>query len=131
MSKRIKHNKLVRDKIPNILIKKGKAFKCHTVTGTELQMALSCKVIEEAKEVNEAAQNFAIKGENTNIGNPPNARKNQLIEELADLIEVTFALMKAFNISADTVKKEMACKVHSNGKFNDGLYLEWVGGEDE
>lgn len=130
MAKRIKHNKLVRDKIPNILIKKGKAFKCHTVTGQELQIALSCKVLEEAKEVNEAAQNFVIKGENINIGNPPNARKNQLVGELADLMEATFALMKAFNISADTVKKEIAYKSNTRGKFNDGIYLEWVG-EDE
>lgn len=130
MSKRIKHNKLVRDKIPNILIKKGKAFKCHTVTGAELQTALSCKVLEEAKEVNEAAQNFVIKGENINIGNPPNARKNQLVGELADLMEATFALMKVFNISADTVKKEMDYKANTRGKFNDGIYLEWVG-EDE
>ena len=130
MAKRIKHNKLVRDKIPNILIKQGKAFKCHTVTGQELQIALSCKVLEEAKEVNEAAQNFVIKGENTNIGNPPNARKNQLVGELADLMEATFALMKAFNISADTVKKEMDYKANARGKFNDGIYLEWVG-EDE
>ena len=130
MAKRIKHNKLVRDKIPNILIKQGKAFKCHTVTGQELQIALSCKVLEEAKEVNEAAQNFVIKGENTNIGNPPNARKNQLVGELADLMEATFALMKVFNISADTVKKEMDYKANTRGKFNDGIYLEWVG-EDE
>lgn len=130
MAKRIKHNKLVRDKIPNILIKKGKAFKCHTITGQELQIALSCKVLEEAKEVNEAAQNFVIKGENINIGNPPNARKNQLVGELADLMEATFALMKAFNISADTVKKEIAYKSNTRGKFNDGIYLEWVG-EDE
>lgn len=130
MAKRIKHNKLVRDKIPNILIKKGKAFKCHTVTGQELQIALYCKVLEEAKEVNEAAQNFVIKGENINIGNPPNARKNQLVGELADLMESTFALMKAFNISADTVKKEMDYKANTRGKFNDGIYLEWVG-EDE
>lgn len=127
MSKRIKHNKLVRDKIPNILIKKGKAFKCHTVTGQELQIALSCKVLEEAKEMNEAAQNFVIKGENINIGNPPNARKNQLVGELADLMEATFALMKVFNISADTVKKEMDYKANTRGKFNDGIYLEWVG----
>ena len=130
MAKRIKHNKLVRDKIPNILIKQGKAFKCHTVTGQELQIALSCKVLEEAKEVNEAAQNFVIKGENINVGNPPNARKNQLVGELADLMEATFALMKAFNISADTVKKEMDYKANTRGKFNDGIYLEWVG-EDE
>ena len=130
MAKRIKHNKLVRDKIPNILIKKGKAFKCHTVTGQELQIALSCKVLEEAKEVNEAAQNLVIKGENANIGNPPNARKNQLVGELADLMEATFALMKAFNILADTVKKEMDYKANTRGKFNDGIYLEWVG-EDE
>lgn len=130
MPKRIKRNKLVRDKIPNILIKKGKAFKCHTVTGQELQIALSCKVLEEAKEVNEAAQNFVIKGENINIGNPPNARKNQLVGELADLMEATFALMKALNISADTVKKEMDYKANTRGKFNDGIYLEWVG-EDE
>ena len=130
MAKRIKHNKLVRDKIPNILIKQGKAFKCHTVTGQELQAALSCKVLEEAKEVNEAALNFVIKGENTNIGNPPNARKNQLVGELADLMESTFALMKALNISANTVKKEMDYKANTKGKFNDGIYLEWVG-EDE
>ena len=130
MAKRIKHNKLVRDKIPNILIKKGKAFKCHTVIGQELQIALSFKVLEEAKEVNEAAQNFVIKGENTNIGNPPNARKNQLVGELADLMEATFALMKVFNISADTVKKEMDYEANTRGKFNDGIYLEWVG-EDE
>ena len=53
-----------------------------------------------------------------------------MIGELADLMEATFALMKAFNISTDTVKKEMDYKANTRGKFNDGIYLEWVG-EDE
>lgn len=131
MAKKIKYNKLVRDKIPNILIKQNKAFKCkHLETDTDLQTAVACKVLEEAKEVCSAAQNLAIKGECTNVGTPPNGRKNELVNEVADLMEITFALMKAFHINPKHVTQAMESKAKERGKFNDGIYLEWVEEED-
>lgn len=131
MSKKIKYNKLVRDRIPNILIKQNKAFKCkHLETDTDLQTAVACKVLEEAKEVCSSAQNLAIKGEVTNAGTPLSGRKNELVNEVADLMEVTFALMKSFHITAKQVTQAMEYKAKERGKFNDGIYLEWVEEED-
>ena len=44
-------NKLVRDKIPNILIKENKAFKASHVNLSAFRKALANKLIEESNEI--------------------------------------------------------------------------------
>ena len=66
------YNKLVRDKIPDILDKKGVPFEKHIATQEEYKIELIKKLEEESKEFSEA-------------GSP---------EELADVIEVVEALNK-------------------------------------
>ncbi|MDD3531058.1 MAG: nucleoside triphosphate pyrophosphohydrolase [Candidatus Pacebacteria bacterium] len=65
------YRKLVRDKIPEILDKKGVPYEQRTASGEEYRMELVKKLAEEAGEFNEA-------------GAP---------EELADVLEVIDALL--------------------------------------
>lgn len=66
------YNKLVRDKIPGILDKKGVVYEKRIATDDEYRTALINKLVEEVEEFVEA-------------GDP---------EELADVIEVVEALKK-------------------------------------
>lgn len=50
-------NKLVRDKIPNILMEQGKAFKAHPLHGNDFSKQLANKLIEEAIELKAAIEN--------------------------------------------------------------------------
>ena len=45
-----KYNKLVRDKIPQIIEAQGKQCKVYVATGEDYQNRLKDKLIEEAKE---------------------------------------------------------------------------------
>jgi len=65
-----KYNKLVRDKIPQIIEAQGKKCKLYVATGEDYQNRLKDKLIEEAKEFFE----------------------NPCVEELADVQEVIDAL---------------------------------------
>jgi len=65
-----KYNKLVRDKIPQIIESQGKKCKFYVATGTDYHNRLKDKLIEEAKEFFE----------------------NPCVEELADVQEVIDAL---------------------------------------
>ena len=67
-----KYNKLVRDKIPEIIESQGKQCKVYVATGKDYQNRLKDKLIEEAKEFFE----------------------NPCVEELADVQEVIDALQE-------------------------------------
>lgn len=132
MPKRIKHYKLVRDNIPNILIKKNKAFKCKHIEGDDLKIAMAVKVLEEAKELDRAAQDLVLK---IPVGDTAtkveNERRKELISEIGDLLEITFALVKEFGITSKELHSIMDSKAEQRGKFKDGIYLEWVESEEE
>ena len=70
------YNKLVSDKIPEIIKNDGKEFDMHYAKNEELTSLLEAKLQEEAKEFAEA--------------------KNS--EELADILEVVFGLAEAIRI---------------------------------
>ncbi len=78
------YNKLVRDKIPNIIEEKGETPVIKTLDAIEYKKELEKKLYEEYKEVIEA------NGE-------------EYIEELADMLEVIRALAKLENKSLDDV----------------------------
>ncbi|HTB49331.1 MAG TPA: nucleoside triphosphate pyrophosphohydrolase [Verrucomicrobiae bacterium] len=103
MSKKI-YNKLVRDKIPEIIQADGKALKTRILSDQEHLEALIEKLAEEYEEFKEA--------------------KN--VEELADLHEVLLALADALNIPREQLEKVRRDKATKRGAFKQKIYLESV-----
>lgn len=96
------YNKLVRDKIPNdINSTTGKKCSYKILNNEEYLQELDKKLFEEYHEFIE----------------------EHSIEELADLMEVVFAIMKARNISMEDVENARKVKNDKKGAFNDKIYL--------
>ena len=99
------YNKLVRDKIPqNINAKQGKACKYKILNDEEYLKELNRKVIEEANEFIE---------------------KNDM-EELGDLLEVIYAIMKLKGFKMEQINEIMKAKAEKKGKFENKIFLEFV-----
>ena len=104
---RQEYNKLVRDRIPEILHKSG--IECQTVTLSEIeyQQALRNKLIEEAQEA-------------------ATANKADLVIEIADLLEVVDALLRSYKISYQKVRLEQDKKRAIKGDFDNKIMLLWT-----
>ena len=99
------YNKLVRDKIPEIIKNKdGKAFKIKILEDSEYLNALNLKLQEELKEYLESKD----------------------IEELADLEEVIRAILDARNVSYENFENVRKAKVNKRGAFKEKIFLESV-----
>ena len=99
------HNKLVRDKIPEI-IKSNGARSCTTriLSDDEYLIALNQKLQEELNE-------YLASGE---------------IEELADLEEVLRAILDAKSTSYDKFEEIRQNKANKRGAFKNKIFLESV-----
>ncbi|MGB3511834.1 MAG: Rid family hydrolase [Microcoleaceae cyanobacterium] len=104
---RQEYNKLVRDRIPEIIRKSG--LECETVTlsETEYRQALRQKLIEEAQEAATASD-------------------ADLAIEIADLLEVVDALLKSYDISHHQVGLEQDKKRATKGDFDNQIMLLWT-----
>lgn len=98
------HNKLVRDKIPQIIEKDGKTCKTKILSNDEYKQNLNLKLHEEFKEYQESND----------------------IEELADMVEVIHAILKVNNVSLEEFEKIRLNKRNKNGGFYDKIFLEEV-----
>jgi predicted house-cleaning noncanonical NTP pyrophosphatase (MazG superfamily) len=98
------YNKLVRDKIPQIIEADGKKCEIRIAGKEELVELLEAKLMEEAEEFKEA--------------------KN--LEELADLMEVVFGLAKALGYDEGELLEKRGEKREERGGFEDGIVLENV-----
>ncbi|HEY8889668.1 MAG TPA: nucleoside triphosphate pyrophosphohydrolase [Clostridium sp.] len=98
------YNKLVRDKIPEIIQATGKSFDVHYAKKEELLPLLETKLDEEAFEFLEA--------------------KN--LEELADVMEVLFALASVLGYSEEDLINKRNAKREERGGFEKGIVLEKV-----
>ncbi len=78
----MKYNKLVRDKIPDIIMSKGEKAITHIANNEEFSKKLNDKLLEEVNEY----------------------LKNPSTEELADILEVIRAICDNKNITIDDVK---------------------------
>lgn len=104
---RKEYNKLVRDRIPEILTTQGIHFGIETMSNSEYYQALRRKIVEEAQEVAEATD-------------------QDLMMELADLWEVIDATINAYGISRNQV---LACQMQrriERGTFSEKLKLLWT-----
>ena len=100
-----KFEKLVRDKIPSILEGRSIKVELSKLEGKEYIMQLKLKLIEEAQEVLESANN------------------EELIEELADLSELVAELQIMTAITDEEIEAVRVAKNDSKGAFKQGFYI--------
>jgi len=104
-SERIKvYNKLIRDKIPQIIEDDGKKAIIEKVSGTEYLNLLNVKLGEELQEYLDS----------------------QRLEELADLVEVVYAILDYKGVSRQEFEWIRKQKVEEKGAFRDKLLLKEV-----
>ncbi len=99
-------NKLGRDKGLEGFKKEGITPRYKILGGKELCNALLLKLIEEAAEVRTATD------------------QQEIIAELADVLEVVDGLCKAYSISLSEIKQIKEEKYKPRGGFEQGLYIE-------
>ena len=105
------HNKLVRDRIPEVIEKAGKKFTTRILDNDEYIKELKNKSFEELDEY-------------------INTEKNEdAIEELADLLEIMHALAEYHGASIDKVEEVRKMKAEKRGGFKEKIFLIEV--EDE
>jgi predicted house-cleaning noncanonical NTP pyrophosphatase (MazG superfamily) len=102
----VEYNKLVRDKIPSVIKRKGESVEVIRLKGDALLSALRQKLVEEAFEALDA-KSF-----------------DELIGELADVQEVIDGICEALPASKEQVNVEQADKHERRGGFKQGFMLE-------
>ena len=98
------YNKLVRDKIPQIIRDLGKEATTEILSDDEYREMLDLKLQEETAEY----------------------QKSKNIEELADIIEVVYAIAHARGISIKHLEKVRYDKEQRNGGFKGKVLLKEV-----
>lgn len=101
---RFKAEKLIRDKMPTNLRNKGIRADIKDISHQEYLAFLKEKVVEEAKEVYESKDD------------------NELVEEMADVLEVIYGLAKAYEISMEQIEEVRMQKYAKRGGFENKTY---------
>jgi predicted house-cleaning noncanonical NTP pyrophosphatase (MazG superfamily) len=102
------YNKLIRDRIPEIIAKDGNTADIIILSEESFKQAIKEKLIEEATEV-------------LNADN-----RDEVLSELADLQEVMDTIKQMYNINTLEVNTIQAVKALQRGKFEKRLYLRSV-----
>ena len=97
-------NKLIRDNIPEIIAANNQTANIHTADDREYEMKLNEKLQEEITEYLESGD----------------------VEELADLMEVVYAILESKNIEKNSFEHIREEKSAKNGRFKKKLILESV-----
>lgn len=95
--------KLIRDKIPELIKQKGESPIVRKADDNEYSELLNKKLVEEAKE-------FAF---------------DKNIEELADILEVVYAIAKLNNITPEELEERRKAKAEERGSFDKRIV--WMG----
>ena len=96
-----KYNKVVRDKIPEIIEESGKKFNLKQLDDESFLAELEKKLIEEVNEYTESKD----------------------VEELADLLEVIYRISELRGVNSDELDKIRKEKAKERGKFDSNLFL--------
>ena len=98
------YNKLVRDKIPEIILKSSRKPITSVLDKDNYKKELDKKLQEELLEY--------LKDDN--------------VEELADLVEVVYAILDFKNVTIQKFERIRNEKVSQRGAFKDRIFLERV-----
>lgn len=101
------YEKLVRDNIPDIIRKNGEEPVVEILNDERYKAELEKKLKEECNEV-------------------INAKENNRIEELADLLEVMYSLLTLEDKTIEDVEKIRTEKKLKRGGFSKKIYLKGV-----
>lgn len=96
------YNKLVRDKIPEIIKSEGRVTKTRILNDEEYRRELNKKLQEEVKEYIE----------------------DNNVEELADIVEVIYGILDSMDVSIEDFEKIRKEKVYKKGAFQERRFLE-------
>ncbi len=107
------YNKLIRDKIPEIIEKDNKQAEIEILNESEFLEELKTKLIEEAQEIKSAQD------------------RESMLSELADLQEVMDYIKTYYNINQMEINTQQALKALRRGKFDKRLFLKWVEDNNE
>ena len=99
------YNKLVRDKIPQVIEATGKAYRTRILSADEYRIELQTKLREEAEEY------FMAKD------------SQEALEEMADMLEVIRALAVAHGQSWEQLEAIRVKKAEARGGFEERVYL--------
>lgn len=106
--KRFKIEKLVRDRVPQIIESYGIRASVRRLNDSEYIQCLKDKLLEEAKEVMMATN------------------KSEVKEELADVLEVLIAIGTMLDISSDEIEKTRVDKKTNKGGFENRIYNSYI-----
>ena len=96
------YNKLVRDKITDIIEADGRIAKYRILDENEYRRELNKKLQEEVKEYLE----------------------DNNVEELADIVEVIYGILNSMDVSIKEFEKIRINKQEKRGAFEKKIYLE-------
>ena len=109
---RFRVEKLIRDKLPEIMRTQGLAVFDRRLDDVAFEAALKAKLLEEAAEAREAATG------------------DELLDELADLSEVILALAATHGFSAADIERRRLAKRAERGGFDQRVYNAAVEAQD-
>ncbi|MBY0210641.1 MULTISPECIES: nucleoside triphosphate pyrophosphohydrolase [Priestia] len=99
------YNKLVRDKILEIIKAEGLSYNAKILSSEELLVEVKAKMIEEANEFMEAVE------------------KKEAVEELADILELIHASLGAYGLDFEELEAIRKEKKEKRGGFDKAIYL--------
>ena len=106
--KRYEFNKLIRNKLPKKMIEEGVIINGLELDHEQYVLKLKEKLLEEALEVQEASDTENIK------------------IEVADVLEVVKALMKAYDITETEIEEARLLKASVNGVFDSNCFINYI-----
>jgi predicted house-cleaning noncanonical NTP pyrophosphatase (MazG superfamily) len=98
------YDKLVRDRIPDVVRENDETPVAHTVEGEAYRERLRAKLVEEATEF----------------------RDDPTVEELGDVLDVVAAIREAEPIDEHELQLKRRAKQEERGGFEDGVVLDRV-----
>lgn len=102
----LKYDKIVRDKVPEIILANGGKCKTKIVNGYESIGYLIKKIHEEANELLDVKD-----------------LEGKAIEELADILECIYAIASKMSVPMERIEFVRINKVKERGKFDNNIIL--------
>ena len=96
-----KYNKVIRDKIPEIIADSGKKYDLKQLDDASFLAEIEKKLIEEVDEYAESKD----------------------VEELADLLEVIYRISELRGVNSDELDEIRKDKAEKRGRFTNNLFL--------
>ena len=104
---KIFYNKLIRDKIPEVIKNRGSEFETRELSDAEFEKELLKKVSEEAQEVSSAGT------------------REDIVREIADVIDVIEEIKELKQISVNDIETARKAMFDKKGGFKKRLFLIW------